>query len=352
LGWSFAGLAGKIRPSMSDDSSEHTPPPRLTVLPGGRNDPDITRVAPMREAPRGFEEVFTDCFADLARLHRSLPREGALVAAARRDKVEGYLHVPSTATPQFATLGRHGQCDLVLSGDGQVSLRHLTLALLPRSRDLRTRVWDLATSAGFHTESDVRCEGLLAEGPLFVRVASYHIFLFPTGSATLPWGDSAQETWGSFPERVYLDQRIPTRGGGAPQPAPAGHAAHSITHLLPPVRLLRARRRRLWDEGLPLGQVRMKAADEESVFPVLDTDADHGLLVGRYDRCALGVTAAPVSRVHLLLTRIDGEVWAVDTASTNGTFHNDCEIRQIQLKPGLSLRLGNAATVTWEATPP
>ena len=338
---------------MSDDSSEHTPPPpRLTLLPGGRKEPaDVTRVAPVHETPRDFEGVFVDCFAEIARLHRSLPREGVLCVAARGRRVEGYLHIPSGASPQFATIGRHGQCDLVLSQDPQVSLRHIAIAIVPRERELRTRVWDLATSAGFHTEADQRCEGLLAEGPLFLRVASYHVFLFPTGSlAHIPWCDTAEDTWQSFPERVYLDQRIPTRGAAPQRAEPVlTHEHRSITHLLPPVRLLRARRRRMWDEGLPLGQIRMHVGEEETIFPVLDTDAEHGLLVGRYERCSLGVTVAPVSRVHLLIARVEGELWAVDTASTNGTYHDDCEIRQIRLQPGTALRLGNAASLTWEA---
>ena len=65
----------------------------------------------------------------------------------------------------------------------------------------------------------------------------------------------------------------------------------------------------------------------------------------------LGVGAEDdrLSRVHLLVVRDGGEVWAVDTASTNGTTADGTPLRQQRLGARAELLLGKTVTCRWIA---
>jgi len=76
------------------------------------------------------------------------------------------------------------------------------------------------------------------------------------------------------------------------------------------------------------------------------------VLVGRYLRCATSIigdgSQATVSRVHLLVILLDGALYAVDTASSNGTFVGEEPVRIVRLGPDVALTLGAAeAWVQW-----
>jgi len=80
--------------------------------------------------------------------------------------------------------------------------------------------------------------------------------------------------------------------------------------------------------------------------------ASRGVLVGRYLRCATSIigdgSQATVSRVHLLVILLDGALYAVDTASSNGTFVGEEPVRIVRLGPDVALTLGAAeAWVQW-----
>jgi pSer/pThr/pTyr-binding forkhead associated (FHA) protein len=76
---------------------------------------------------------------------------------------------------------------------------------------------------------------------------------------------------------------------------------------------------------------------------------DHGILIGRYDRCGIAVNDAnDVSRVHALLVKIGGDLWAIDTASTNGLWRGHMAVQAEILKDVETLRLGHVATLSWE----
>jgi hypothetical protein len=79
-----------------------------------------------------------------------------------------------------------------------------------------------------------------------------------------------------------------------------------------------------------------------------------GLLVGRYERChSRTVTDERVSRVHLLLVELAGQVCAIDLASSNGTFSVDeggvaTPLRAAVVQPGQALALAGGDTlVSW-----
>ena len=75
-------------------------------------------------------------------------------------------------------------------------------------------------------------------------------------------------------------------------------------------------------------------------------------LLGRYERCDThGATVFAhhgISRVHLLVVEVEGAVYAVDTGSTNGTFHGDDEVRIVPLASGTELVFGDGlARMEW-----
>ena len=73
------------------------------------------------------------------------------------------------------------------------------------------------------------------------------------------------------------------------------------------------------------------------------------LLVGRDDRCSHGgQDEGNLSRVHLVLLSVDDEVWAIDTASTNGTrAFSGPPFRQLLLSGETQLILADALALLW-----
>jgi hypothetical protein len=72
--------------------------------------------------------------------------------------------------------------------------------------------------------------------------------------------------------------------------------------------------------------------------------------VGRDDRCSHGgLEEGNLSRVHLVLLGVDDEVWAIDTASTNGTrVLSGPPFRQLLLSGETQLVLADALSLRWQ----
>ncbi len=54
-----------------------------------------------------------------------------------------------------------------------------------------------------------------------------------------------------------------------------------------------------------------------------------------------------LSRVHLLIVEVGGTLWAIDTASHNGSFLGTRQIRSARLEPGRPIILANDVSVEW-----
>ncbi|MSP63898.1 MAG: FHA domain-containing protein [Myxococcales bacterium] len=304
------------------------------------------------EPARPFAEVFAEVFPVLRSIHAAFHQPGLLVVAVRDGRrIESHLHLDLSSGGAHALIGRHQRCDLYLAHDPAISLRH---ALLRATRvgksEVRLRLLDLCSGVGFYTEDDVPCESLTAEGALFVRAGHYHLLLLPTGDLQpSAWGDDAGETWASFPERIYLDRRIPDR---LPRPiqlagAATPERASRTTHIVPAVRPLRAPSAREGDQGLVIAQLALKSRSGQISHPVTDADLEHGRLVGRYERCQLGGAENSLSRVHLLVLRDGDGTWAIDTASTNGTTLDGDGVRAVRLDVARELGLGGSMLLEW-----
>jgi hypothetical protein len=307
--------------------------------------------------PPSFGDTFARVYRRVDELYRGSPGDGLLmVAVLDGDRVDAHLHVPLGAAPEFVIVGRHTECDLRLASDDAVSLRHLFVGVRRAGQELRVRLSDLATGAGFCTENGDSCAALSADGAAFVSVGRYRLFFLPTGAlAPLPWGSSAAETWGAIPERVYLDLRTAIRAeASAPRVrlvAPPERRSIA-TQIIDPPRPLRQARPLPGARGSRAGSLVLAAGNASEQYEVYSADLERGLLVGRYDRCAFGADDDRLSRVHLVLVRHGDELWAIDTASSNGTTARGARVRQVNLRGPTELFLGQAVSLTWRPEPP
>jgi hypothetical protein len=308
----------------------------------------------------GWQTVFTRIWSQLDVLYRSFSGDGLLIVAVwAGGDLDAYLHIPLDGadgeSPAFAVIGRHTACDLRLGRDDAISLRHLVISARRSGSDVSVRLLDLDTRQGLATEDGQRCLGLAADGAAFVTVGDYKLFILPTGAlAPLGWGDSAADAWAAIPERIYLDRRT---AAGSPDHAPrvrllAPLDRRSVATLIvdPPTGLLQSRPPP-GARGALLGRIDLRAGDACESYPVHAADLARGLLIGRYDRCALGAEDLRLSRVHLLLVREQTTCWAVDTASGNGTTAHGRRIRHHALGLASRLSLGRAIEMTWTAQP-
>jgi len=265
-----------------------------------------------------------------------------------------------------AVVGRHSEADLYLDDDPSISLRHLLVVIHPLAEqdDVRFRVLDLRTRIAFSDERDLRLEALEAEGPLFIRCGSYSIFFLPTGD-DIPWPDDAEEGWECIPERVYFDD-VPAepdrwqrrrehqqdirreRKGRRRDNAPGESGEEEIkpTTLVQTLRgPLRLRRNLLQGEEQPVGEIHLRWEERVEIIGMGPSSLAEGVLLGRYRRCDTDGLAAlrnvGISRVHLYIARIAGSLYAIDTASTNGVWVDDKEVRVLPLENGSRLVLGN-----------
>jgi len=274
--------------------------------------------------------VFRRHFAALRSAHAAQEQEGVLVAAVDRNGLfdaHAHLGLPRSGIAHLV-VGRHERCDFVLSRDPDVSLRHLLVrATRGPGGHIQLRGIDLRSRVGLLSEDGRRCEAIASRGPLFLQVASYVVFLLPTGPKVRPWTRDADETWRGFSPRSQeiLPPPQPLKSRAAPGADAVRLATITLTSSSP------------------------QAGDLTSTHAVWSDQLERGILVGRDDRCSHGgVDEGNLSRVHLVLLSVDDEVWAIDTASTNGTrVHGGLPFRQMLLTGETQLVLADALSLRW-----
>jgi hypothetical protein len=312
---------------------------------------------------RSFELLFKENYDHVRKVVTAFRQPGVAVVAFdfERGRPSGSLCVAAYPTrANSAIVGRHSIADLYLDADPTLSLRHMVLVVDPLSRmvsgsgDLRFRLIDLRTRAAFEDERGRRMEALAAEGPIFVRCGNYALFCLPTGDGQ-EWPASAEEGWQCIPERVYLEESSaePDRWlrQKRPREAPAEDARlQKITHVQRGRGPARARRNLLAEGEQPLGTLDIYTENATQKLVIGATAARRGVLLGRYDRCDSNeetlLSDPNISRVHLLLLGIGGDIYAIDTASTNGTY-----VFRGSERPwaeGSALEPGAAESADWE----
>lgn len=313
----------------------------------------VISTQPARTA--SFAATFKAIFHELRPVFEAFDRDGLLCVAAREGgTIASYVHLPILSEEgAFGVIGRHECCALTLL-DEEISLRHALVRVTRSGLDeVRVRLIDLGSSNTFHTEDNQACKSVMAEGPMFINLLGYQLFLLPTGGLNFsPWTDDPDDTWAGFPERIYFDHRMPERMVGRPAlPEPPRNRRHTYMTLLPAAQHLRARP---GAGGDALGTILLSAESTQIAHRVSHEDLERGVLIGRYERCQLAGATGSLSRVHLVLLLDGGDVWAVDTASLNGTIVDGQRISAIQLDREIELRLPSGMGMRWvpEHIPP
>ncbi|HSD28738.1 MAG TPA: FHA domain-containing protein [Vicinamibacteria bacterium] len=310
-------------------------------------------------APRSFEGAFRRHYAAIRRLLNAHRSPGLALAVAGGEQLEATAWVAAEEEGiNPVIVGRHSMAELFLPSDPELSLRHLAVILHRRGVGPgRFRILDLRTPSAFEDEQGRRLEALESTGPTLVRCASFGLLLLPTGEGDEPWPEDPDAGCRRVPHRVYLDstsadpERWSRPGGVVVRFAPAWNhedgQATSVITFPGPIFLAPTPA----DAGPAQGEIRVSARSGVASLLLDREAARRGTLLGRYERCdGAGLpclSSLALSRVHLLVVESGGTLWAIDTASKNGTWEGDRRLRRARLDPGRRLRLAADATVEW-----
>jgi len=325
------------RPSARGQTQPRPKPGMLERLLGP---PVAPRQLFCRNYP-AIREALTQ-FKELGVLLLLFSRRGTLIGGHWIDAVPN--------KPHAAVIGRHDHCDLVVPArHADISLRHLAvLARATHADEVSLRVIDLHTKQGFADPTGRQLRSIEAEGPVFLRLGNLTLAALVTGESA-PIADDAGDAFDCIPACVFVRERT-TQPGARIRRRANRDALSGLTRVL----------QRL--PALALGQLAAVCDDQIGTLwlenrhgfscrPLRATDVERGILIGRYERC--DVTAGAIvdnrlSRVHLLLVRDQGELFAVDTGSSNGTRLKNRPVSLIHFDPNTTLVLAEVVKVTWQ----
>ena len=304
-----------------------------------------------KQEDRSFDakKLFVEHYDVLRRGLEAHQEQGVLVVGFDESGTalaQGWLRASLDKT-RAAIVGRHTACGLAMpTADRNVSLRHLAVLVRACSHtEVRIRILDLHTSRGFTDETGQVLSAAMAEGPLFIGLDGLRLVFLHTGEAP---PDDAEAAYASIPERVLLEERRGTMGIAPRRPvsipvmaSPEQTVVRSSDGPVAAVADL------CGDDEPPAGMLVIRGP-RTTRRPVGATALHRGVLVGRYDRCAVGFDAERLSRVHFLIVRDGKEVIGIDTASTNGTWVGEREVSLTPMTDGTAVNLANDLQLTWQ----
>lgn len=337
------------------------------------NDPTCLALIPPSptSSPQRAEDLFLQVYPRLYRqlcLEARWPGQTILVAAVHKRSqrlrrlylrhVSGGGALQEEEMDAWAVLGRHSETDLRL-GDEDIALRHLLLhSYLDEEGNTWTQVLDLRSQSGLYDHEGRRCVGLTSPQSLSFSVGHYFCWVLPIQGKN--WPAHPHQAWRMIQEQsedsrvmvnplVLLDDNQPA----LLQKVPAQSANSSESQ----------REERGWWASPVCEAVKERASFlagtlslGEDQYAISEEILRDGLILGRYCRCdfhPLFHDDDKVSRLHLLLLLWDGALWAIDLASTNGTFllqgdgSKESIGRARRLKPGMARFKMGKQIVTW-----
>lgn len=255
----------------------------------------------------------------------------------------------SAEPTSYLVVGRHTQCDVVLSGDPSIALRHVLVRSLSLDDGCPIlSVHDLRTHDGFALSDGSRQRSVLARGPVVLGIGRYSLVALPNGAA-LP-----DELPATVADAGGVD---PYRGGvGRVQADPVARPV-VLTHVTLAPRSVDLFER-TGDFAAISGaagayELALRSDDDCARVILSQKDIEMGVLIGRAERCVdAGLRAVlneRISRAHVLLLHGRSGCVAYDVASTNGTYLNGRPIRCVALPDaGASLTLATSEDVQLE----
>ncbi len=269
----------------------------------------------------------------------------------------------------YAVLGSHDRCDLALSSDAGIWLRHLA-AICVRLEDdsVGLRLIDLKTDLPFFLDDDTARWSVLARGPFAMRLGRHVVCGFPIGPAAgegAPVAAQAAQMAPAPPDgaRARDGQTGVLQTGVSLDPLAQ---ARSVVAAPSPNELSQ------FIAAAPVSQIQDLLGPSSSPDHVrvtlerggmgasveLPTEAlDAGVLLGRALNCFDGglrrIFCEAISRAHVLLVRDREDVFAFDLCSTNGTRVAGQRIRRHRLSDaGSTLEMGKKVTFRWHRREP
>lgn len=256
----------------------------------------------------------------------------------------------TTITPgDSIIIGRHSQCDLQLNHKN-VALRQLAVHVGRNSTGTAPliRLWDLHTGKTLLSEDGKKIEALSSNGPVFLSLGRYHLAIIPLGQIPRTMPASTSDAWATLPQRATISALgegsrqtlLPERFGGP-------STTSSIT-LLPSSIGLRDIERTPVALNSRVATLYLHSEEMRLTFHVGHEHLERGILIGRYGRCLGAGFDRSVSRVHLLLTTVDGEVIAIDSASTVGSRISSLRIKSLHLNSETKIYLSKKSYLRWK----
>jgi hypothetical protein len=245
-------------------------------------------------------------------------------------------------------VGRHTKCDLVVE-HRNVALRQLAIHVAHSSTAQRplVRVWDLHTGKSLTTEDANQVEALASNGPTFLALGRYHIALMPLGvlPETLPL--ATRQAWQTLPRREFVSTLAEGTGSRLlPHKLGGPEGTTSVTKMRTSITLDELEVSPVSEEDA-IGTLIIQGMRKRREFLLGEEHLERGILVGRYDRCLGRGLDLTVSRVHLMLACVGGDIIAIDAASTVGCKIDSKPISSVHLERATKIWMGKYSYLIW-----
>lgn len=311
-------------------------------------------------APTGWTPPSLDRIEEGLGLAMRTLRESVL-GAPQRPGVHLFAVYGDSVTVRFlaadygghVVFGRHESCDVVLNADPSISLRHL-MARVTTLADgsVALRLLDLHTPRPFTLSDGTVQRSLVGTGPFAVAVGPYIVGGIPHDVAHYvkpPFGGaSAAGPYRAAPPLIETSTRVPRAG------LRTSAGRRSRITLMPGSRMI-THVPRFSDEGrarLTLS----RASGEVSSLVLAQEQLDHGVLIGRAERCLDGGLRAlmtmSISRVHLMLMSDGARTVALDLCSTQGSYERGRRQRTLDVTErtaAITLGQYDAVQLVWQS---
>ena len=295
-------------------------------------------------APLDEQEIFSQCFSELQSHARMRQMPGILALGLNEDgQIFGSLWLKlQEHETRTIIVGRHTLCDLLIPDSmPSAALRHVALIVSQNGKhQIQKRAIDLHTPIGFFNAKGQQLAHLTHRGPLFLRVGESTIALLDCNPSVLNYADA---------DSAYKHFMLKSDEGGKPSES----ALHSDLAKPKAAHPHGSGNNSLLQSGeMCVGQLVLEINDTSHSYKVGMQALQHGIMIGRSEQCAVSCKQNwqykdTLSRVHALLVYSNGEIWLIDTASSNGVLFENQEIRKKRVNSADRFALGKHYCARW-----